>query len=100
MFSPRASCASVTPALRKSLHVASAVYELAVMAKERVRVLALVGHVAPLRVDHRQPRPAAREAPVARPLHRVARAVAARAVDRRIGSRAVDHPDLLALVDE
>src|SRR4051794_40864941 len=100
MSSPRASCASVTPALRKSVHVAPAGDELAVMTKEGVRILALVGHVAPLRIDHRQPRTAAREAPIAGPLHRVAGTVPAGAIDGWIGSRPVDHPDLLALVDE
>src|SRR5215216_5861822 len=74
----------------------------AVELEQRARVAALVLDVALLRVDDRQPRRTGREARLRPgfPLHRVAKPVAARAVERRVDAGAVREADLVALVDE
>src|SRR4051812_36784703 len=98
MSSPKASWGHSYPGLKKftpnpagGRSGPAAGDQLPVVVEQRTGVVTLVGDVPPARVDHRQPRRARGEAAVggAVPLHRMARAVAAGAVDRRVGARPV-----------
>src|SRR4051812_49789723 len=100
MSSPEASCDPPTPGWSKSLQPGAD--QLPVEVEERVGVVALVCDVALERIHRRQPRRAGREpaACCGIPLHRVTRAVAARAVERRGSPGGVPPPPPRAPVDE
>src|SRR5438093_12498527 len=72
------------------------------MLEQRARVAPLALDVPLLRIDGREPGPAAGKASGGGrvPLHRVPERVAARAVERRVAAGPVGEPDLVALVDE